>query len=169
MDSVIEFLCSFNWLYLPHLIAESLWHADWKGAYQRSGFAGLCVETLRSAIGINSYPFFVPMKSTWSGKGIQQLLAKHGIRMWGSAFANGTLFFHVKRRQAAWAQYVMLRAGVPLQAPLLGEVPATSDDVTQTTKQTAQHADHITQDSLSDYWKQLTGLLDAIDSECNRL
>ena len=123
MNSVLDFLANFDYLYLPQTMLESLWHADWKNAYRRSGAAGLCAEALNSLLGANSSPFFVPMNCGWSGHTIHDLLAGHGIAMWGWNFANGEMFFHVKKKQAAWAQYVMLRENIPVQGPLLAREP----------------------------------------------
>lgn len=45
---------------------------------------------------------------------IEDLLAKHGIKTWGSQITGGEFFFSVKLEQAGWAEYVLLRYGVPL-------------------------------------------------------
>jgi hypothetical protein len=121
LERIFDLLANFDYLYLPQTIIESFWHADWEGAYRRAGIAGLCQEALSSLVTTNSYPFYVPMNCGWSGHRIHQLLAKYGVKMWGWTFANGEMFFRVKRKQAAWAQYIMLRENVPVNGPLLGE------------------------------------------------
>ena len=121
MDRLLEFLTNFYWPLLPQVLVESLWHADWSYAYQRHGLAGLAAQFLHSIAGTNSYPFLVPMRCGWSGQQIQQLLASKGIRMWGWSFSDGIFLFHVRKKQAAWAQYAMRRAGISLQGPLLDE------------------------------------------------
>ena len=45
---------------------------------------------------------------------IEALLLRYGIKLWGVGYWNNELFFRVKGRQAHWAQYVLLRGGVPL-------------------------------------------------------
>jgi hypothetical protein len=82
------------------------------------------VEAARSLIGINAYPFFIPSDSKWSGAPVARLLSGHGIGIWDIGYANGEMFFRVRKNQAAWAQYVMRRAGVPLTHRLFaGEQP----------------------------------------------
>lgn len=164
MSGIAEFFADFYWPYLPQVLAESLWYADWKGAYKRGGIQGLCAETISSFIGTNCYPFFVPINGGWSGRSIQQLLAKKGIKMWGWAFANGVQFFHVKRRQAAWAQYVMLRAGVPLQGPLLAQAPDTSTATSLTAKHPSQHSTTSPHDLTYDFEQQFDGLIQKVSS-----
>ncbi|NOZ29438.1 MAG: hypothetical protein GXP39_15490 [Chloroflexi bacterium] len=116
MQRLLEFLTSLYWLALPQTIVENLLYADWSTAKRKNT---LVSEFLRNLLGLNSVPFFVPMDSPWSAGEIHALLAKHGIKMWGVGWANGELFFRVRKQQAIWAQYVMLRAGVPLTHGLL--------------------------------------------------
>lgn len=103
-----------NIFVLPANIAGNFWYADWRGAWQRGGVAGVLGEALRATIGLSAEPFFVPMKSTWKVDAIRALLLRHGVKLWGVGYFHNELFFRVKARQAHWAQYVMLRAGVPL-------------------------------------------------------
>ena len=126
MYRALDFLTNFDYLYPLQTILESLWHADWKCAFHRDGVAGLFMETLCSLVGVNSHQFHVPMNRGWSGHSIQRLLAKYGIPMWGWSFANGEMFFRVKSKQAAWAQYVMLNDGVPLQGHSPAAVPSAN-------------------------------------------
>jgi hypothetical protein len=124
MRSLLEFLTSFYWIAIPETILQTFWHADWRSAKDR-GLSGLLNEAIRSLLGTNSWPFFVPLDSDWSGADIARLLKRHGVSMWGYGFANGELFFRVRRNQAAWAQYVLLREGVPLQHRLFSEKTAS--------------------------------------------
>jgi hypothetical protein len=71
-------------------------------------------EFLPALIGLTGEPFFVPVKSGWTEAHVRALLWRYGIRLWGVGYWWGEMYFRVKRRQAHWAQYVMLRAGVPL-------------------------------------------------------
>jgi hypothetical protein len=114
MRPFLEFLTSFYWIALPETILQTFRHADWRRAREQ-GVGGLLSEAIGSLLGTNSWPFFVPLRSGWNGADIARLLKRHGVRMWGYGFANGELFFRVRRSQAAWAQYVLLREGVPLQ------------------------------------------------------
>lgn len=108
-----------NILVLPANIVGNFRYADWQGAVQAHGPAGVITETLRAAAGANTEPFFVSCDSEWKIGDIQALLLRYGIKLWGVGYWNNELFFRVKGRQAHWAQYVLLRAGVPLCHGLL--------------------------------------------------
>jgi hypothetical protein len=103
-----------NVVILPATIVGNARYADWDGAAQASGAAGVAVEALQAAAGANAKPFFVPADSGWQINDIQALLLQHGIKLWGVGYWNNELYFRVKKRQAHWAQYVLLRADVPL-------------------------------------------------------
>lgn len=123
MKGLLELLSSFHWLSLPETVIDTLWYADWKGAYETGGAAGLLSEALNSLVGYNTWTFFVPVSSASTGGDIKRLLAQHGVEMWGYGFAHGELFFRVRKNKAAWAQYVLLKHGVPLQHRLIGSEP----------------------------------------------
>ena len=99
MKALISVMSWFDWLALPRSILGDLTHPDPRGAW----------------------PFFVQLDSGWSMPAINRLLAARGIATWGSGVANGELYFRVRRGQAAWAQYLLLKAGVPLQHRLLAD------------------------------------------------
>jgi hypothetical protein len=164
MEGIIEFLTNFYWPLLPQVLAESMWHANWKDAYRRGGIGGLGMEALQSLLGTNSYPFLVPMSSGWSGRNIQRLLAKKGIRMWGWAFADGVFLFHVRRNQAAWAQYVLLHEGVPLQGPLLGQTPDASAAISSPSEPQSQRSAILPNDLTMDVERQFDGLIEKVSS-----
>jgi len=103
-----------NLVVLPATIVGNVQHADWQGAAQRHGAAGLAMEAMQTAVGANTEPFFIPCDSEWRIDDVQALLRQHGIKLWGVGYFNNELYFRVKKRQAHWAQYVLLRAGVPL-------------------------------------------------------
>jgi hypothetical protein len=108
-----------NLLILPATLAGAARYGDWRGSYPRADLLGVASEAVRSAVGTNTMAFFIPTKSQWKIHDVQALLLRHGIKLWGVGYWNGEMYFSVKRRQAHWAQYVMLRAGVPLQRCLL--------------------------------------------------
>jgi hypothetical protein len=123
MRSFFQFLTYFDWLALPRTIAQTFAHADWRAARDSHGVSGVLMEAGASLIGSNTFPFFVPLGTPWGGREIQALLGSKGIKLWGLGYANGEAFFRVSRNQAVWAQYLMLRAGVPLLHRLLAEEP----------------------------------------------
>jgi hypothetical protein len=122
--NLFQLLAYFDWLALPRTIVQTFAHANWSTARDKHGVPGVLMEAGASLIGTNTFPFFVPLDSPWGGADIEALLGSKGIRLWGLGFANGEMFFRVSRRQAAWAQYLMLKAGVPLlhQLPAAGPV-----------------------------------------------
>jgi hypothetical protein len=67
-----------------------------------------------------SYTFLVPEDSGWSGREIQGMLKRHGVRVWGLMIVNRTLMLSVRQAQARWAQYLLQRYGVPVENPLVG-------------------------------------------------
>ena len=66
----------------------------------------------------NSWTFFIPygdaLGTGWSARGIEDLLAKHGIHTWGSQITGGEFFFSVRLDKAGWAEYVLMQYQVPI-------------------------------------------------------
>jgi hypothetical protein len=119
MADIRDLFVKINPLVLPASVLGSFRFADWKGAQQRAGSVGLVGEVARSALGTNTVPFFVPETSGWRPSDLSALLMSYGIRIWGVGCFNAEIHFRVKERQADWAQYVLLSAGVPLTHGLL--------------------------------------------------
>ncbi len=66
--------------------------------------------------------FYIKRAGSWTGHDVEMLLTRHGVRIWGRGFtpgAQGTLYFSVKVKQSNWAEYVMMRCGVPLVSKVL--------------------------------------------------
>lgn len=54
------------------------------------------------------------------GIATERMLRKYGIRVWGrELWKKDERAFLVKKSQAAWAEYLMLRAGVQITSPLV--------------------------------------------------
>ncbi len=98
-------------------IISTFLNADWAGAFQRDGLVGLLDEFFDCVVGANSPVIRVSRASSWSGRAIEQLLQRHGVKVWDRGFLDEELYFRVKRRQATWAEYLLLRAGVPVTSP----------------------------------------------------
>ena len=66
----------------------------------------------------NSWTFFIPIdemtSSGWSMFSAENLMDKYGIKHWGSQVTNGQLFFSVRKDQALWAEYILLKYGIPI-------------------------------------------------------
>jgi hypothetical protein len=102
-----------NLFTLPLMILGNFRHADWDHA-RKAGPFGIIWEFIQAATGTNTRPFFIPVDAGWRFQDVQTLLRKHGIEAWAVGSFKGEMHFSVKKRQGAWAQYVMLREGVPL-------------------------------------------------------
>jgi hypothetical protein len=89
-------------------------YADWKRSYRRAGWLGVMGEFAACLTSHNAPTFYIARSSSWRGIDIERLLKRHGVKIWDRGLAGDHLYFCVKRRQARWAEYLLLRAGVPL-------------------------------------------------------
>jgi hypothetical protein len=93
-------------------------NADWIGAFERHGVAGVITEFVACVTSYNAPTIRVSRRSHWSGRDIERLLKRYGVRIWDRGLAGPDLSFCVKRRQVRWAEYLLLRAGVPVTSIL---------------------------------------------------
>ena len=93
-------------------------NADWDGAYRRNGVSGLLSEFLACVTSYNAPTITVSRHSHWRGIDVERLLRRHGVKVWDRGIAGDDLYFCVKRRQVKWAEYLLLRAGVPVTSAL---------------------------------------------------
>ncbi len=93
-------------------------NADWEGSYKREGFLGLLLELLDCVISENAPTIYVSRDTHWRGIDIERLLKRHGVKVWDRGLAGNDIYFCVKRRQVRWAEYLLLRAGVPVTSTL---------------------------------------------------
>jgi hypothetical protein len=114
MNKFIDFLASMDLVDPIEGFISTFRYADWAGAYERRGIVGLVTELVASFSGHNAPLVWVQRGVGWSGVAVERLLTQRGIRVYGRGFAGNALCFRVKRRQARWAEYLMLRAGVPV-------------------------------------------------------
>ncbi len=73
------------------------------------------------ALGASSWTFYVPLDGPWTGAQLERLLKRHGIKIWARSIHRGDIHFKVHKKQAGWAEYVLLRAGVCLKYRLFNE------------------------------------------------
>jgi hypothetical protein len=99
-------------------MASTFLNADWEGAYHRGGVAGVIAEFVACLTSHNAPTIRVSRYSHWRGIDIERLLKRHGVKVWDRGIAGDDLYFCVKRRQAKWAEYLLLRAGVPVTSVL---------------------------------------------------
>ena len=89
-------------------------YADWNGAYRRAGIIGIVAEFFASLAAMNCWTIWIHRHAGWSGVEVESLLMRHGVRIWGRGFVGEQIYFRVKKRQARWAEYLLLRRGVPV-------------------------------------------------------
>ncbi len=91
-------------------------HGNYRAAGQH-GPVGIAHEVARSAVGSNIQRFTVPRGTNFNFLTVRRLLGKYGIAAFGRTYDAKYFYFSVKKRQARWAEYVMLNAGVELANP----------------------------------------------------
>ena len=66
-----------------------------------------------------SHTFLIPYDSSpLSGREVQLMLGKRGVKTWGLMVVSGTLMVSVRLNQARWAQHLLEQAGVPIENPV---------------------------------------------------
>jgi len=100
-------------------IVSTFVNADWAGARRRDGGIGVINEFIDCLAFANAPTVRVSRDSSWSGLEIERLLRRHGVKVWNRGIIGDELYFCVKRRQARWAEYLLLRAGVPVTSALI--------------------------------------------------
>ena len=58
--------------------------------------------------------FAISRRGEYSGWDVERFLRDHGIYLWGRGFDSENIYFNVKKEQASYAEYMMLRHGVAL-------------------------------------------------------
>ena len=106
-------------------VISTFLNADWAGAYHRGGVDGVISEFFACLTASNAPTIRVSRYSHWRGIDIERLLFRHGVKVWDRGIVGDDLFFRVKRRQVKWAEYLLLRAGVPVTSTLVEPRNAT--------------------------------------------
>jgi hypothetical protein len=60
------------------------------------------------------HKFMVPRDAGVTGWEVEQLLVRHGVKIWGRGFTSNAMYFSCKGKQANWAEYLIRRKGIPL-------------------------------------------------------
>jgi hypothetical protein len=118
MTNFLEVLASFDVISRIEGFISTFVYADWKGCARTSGPAGIAAEFGRSLAGSNRWKFWVPRDAGWSGIEIERYLRRYGIVVWDRGFVGNDYYFSVKQRQANWAEYLLLRRGIPITGSL---------------------------------------------------
>lgn len=87
-------------------------HADWRGARNSGGGAGLATEVLSATVGKSSWRFEIPRGQGLSGADIERIMNQYGITVWNRGVNKHSYFFNVKKRQARWAEYLIMQKGI---------------------------------------------------------
>ncbi len=91
-------------------------YADW-ASVKRSGNPLRAAEEIgRAALGTNAWEIRVPRSHGWRGTDLTTFLRRYGIAAWGGRITDNHLIVTVKERQARWAEYLLLRRGVPVDS-----------------------------------------------------
>lgn len=114
---ILDFLSYFDWINRAEGFVSTFINADWKGSYNRYGYAGIAKELLSSLTGRNTWTFAIPRDCGWTGWEIEKMLNRYGVKVFGRGINSRELRFKVKLRQANWAEYLLLRAGIPIASP----------------------------------------------------
>lgn len=114
MNLLMDLLDAFNWFDRLEGVFSRIVHADYQKAGRKSGAGGVAVELGRAIVGDNAWTFRVSRDCDWSGADIERFLGKYGIVIWGRRITSDQLIFSVKERQANWAEYLLMRRGIPL-------------------------------------------------------
>jgi hypothetical protein len=120
MSNWFDFLAAFDIIDRVEGIVSSFVHADWKRA-SRNGPAGITAELGRTIAGANRWRIWVDRRSGWSGVEIERFLRKYGVAVWDRGFVGDNYYFSVKERQANWAEYLLLRRGIPITGPVFNQ------------------------------------------------
>jgi hypothetical protein len=64
------------------------------------------------------WSFSVPRDAGWTGASIEEFLKHYAIKVWGRRITSQYFHFSVKERQANWAEYLLLRRGIPVSRSL---------------------------------------------------
>lgn len=119
LKELIELLAYFDPIDRVEGMISTFLNADWRGAYARRGALGIVIEFVACVFSHNSPTIYFDRCSSWRGIDVERLLKRHGIKVWDRGIADKyTLYFCVKRRQVKWAEYLALRAGVPVVSGL---------------------------------------------------
>ena len=66
--------------------------------------------------------FLIPDDSGWSGREIERMLRQSGVGTWGLMIVDDTLMVSVRACEAAWAQSLLSKNGVPIEGPMVDSV-----------------------------------------------
>ena len=117
--NLLDILAYFDLIDRFEGVISTFLNADWEGAYRRDGLNGILAEFAACLTSRNSPTIRVSRYSHWRGIDVERLLRRHGVKIWDRGIAGDDFYFCVKQRQVKWAEYLLLRAGVPVTSVLV--------------------------------------------------
>jgi hypothetical protein len=94
-------------------------------------------------LNLDAWTFYIPyekaVSKSWCAVDIEKLLGYCGVKTWGGLIRFGVFFFSVKLEQAAWAEYILTRYGVPVYERSLG-APHPKGERRQSPQKKQQHS-----------------------------
>lgn len=122
VDAIV---CGMDFFSILEGALHAFYRADWKRAYRKRGALGLLIEFVSTFMGHNEVMFKMnrfDLNRSKAGIDVERLLWSYRIPVWYRHIESGqseglpadTLAFCVPKRHAKWAEYILLRAGVPL-------------------------------------------------------
>lgn len=100
-------------------IAFNFINGDWQKNKKKYGWTGVVKTFLTCLFQQNIYEFKVNRDSLWSGIQLEKALFRNGVKLGNRGLSwkgdEEYLYFWVKRRQQKWAEYLMMRMGIPVE------------------------------------------------------
>jgi hypothetical protein len=113
-----DFLDAFNWIVRIEGFVSSLLHFDKRAAREGAPVLGFASQLALSATGAANWTFHVPRDQGCTGMDVERLLAHYAIPIWCRRVTGKHFILTVPRRQANWAEYLILRRGMSLDGTL---------------------------------------------------
>lgn len=113
-----DFLDAFDLINRAEGLVSRVLHFDRRRAAGGTPAVGFALELAKSAIGAEEWTFQLRRDSGWCGGDAERLLKHYGVPIWGRRFTGKHFVFSIPRRQANWAEYLLLRRGMTLDGPL---------------------------------------------------
>jgi hypothetical protein len=113
-----DFLDHFNWLSRVEGVMSSVIHFDKRKAADGPPLVGAVMQIARSATGADAWTFHVVRNQGWTGGDVERLLDRYAIPVWCRRVTGRYFILSVPRRQANWAEYLILRRGMSLEGTL---------------------------------------------------
>jgi len=113
-DAASDVLIAMDFIDVLDGIVGGFRYAHWRRAWQRRGALGIVAEFFSTLLERNSVEIRFARGTHWRGIDVERLLYRYHIPIWGRWCERNELMFRVKKSQARFAEYILLRCGVPL-------------------------------------------------------